>query len=134
MGGKSPSSTSTTQTTTTRDERIAATDNATIIKDAFQNLTDINITDGGSFDVAKNSVDQNTRLALAVMQGAQKAVDTTIDASGMVIDRLAEFASAREEADKTSSDTVGASKLLPWLVAGVGTIALAGALKRGVKP
>lgn len=121
MGGKSSSSSSSSQATNTYDQRIAATDNAVVLKDALNNLHDVNITDGGA-------IASNEKIALAVIQRAADAVSSTQDAAGMALDKFTEFLTKANE--KSTTDTTGAQKIMPWLTAGVAVIALSSALKK----
>lgn len=121
MGGSSKSSSSSSQTTTTRDERIAATDNAVVVKDAFQNLTDISFLDGGA-------IDANKAVTLAVLQGAASTVQGAYEAAGGALDKVTEFLTKANE--KTTTDTTGAQKLAPWLLMGVSVVAISMAIKK----
>lgn len=121
MGGKSSSSSSTAQTTTTRDERIAATDQAVVIKDAFQNLKDISLVDGGA-------ISANRDVTLAVLDGAQNAILGSFEAAGGALDKFQEFLTKANE--KSTTDTTGAQKLAPWLLVGVSVVAISMAIKR----
>lgn len=120
FGGSSKSSSSNTQITNTSDNRIAATDNALVFKDSFQHLTNLDITDGGA-------ISANERIALAAIESSNNSQSQ----SNNLLDRLAEFMThANETATKTTTDTTGAQKLMPWLVAGVAVVALSYALRR----
>lgn len=122
MGGSSKSSSSSSQDTTTRDERIAASDNAIVLKDALQNLQNVTMVDGGAFDFGEAAFDFGKAVALT-------AVDALSDNFQSTLDKSLEFAAKAQE--KTTSDTTGAQKLLPWLMAGVGVVAISSALKKG---
>ena len=112
---------STSQTTTTSDERIAATDNAVVIKDAFQNLKDISIIDGGAISANKD-------ITLAVLAGAKETVEGAYTAAGGALDKFTEFLTKANE--KSTTDTTGAQKLMPWAVVGVSVVALSYAMKK----
>ncbi|MEK7802103.1 MAG: hypothetical protein AAB276_06590 [Pseudomonadota bacterium] len=120
-GGKSSSSSDSSQTTTTRDERIAASDSAVVLKDALNNLTNITFTDAGSFELGKVALESNKAIAIA-------AIDTIGNDFSTSLDKTLQFLKTASE--KTTTDTTGAQKLMPWMMGGVAVIALSQALKR----
>lgn len=119
MGGKSSSKSSSTQSTTTRDERIAATDNAVVIKDAFQTVGNINVTDGGAIEAFE-------RLSSGIIEGAGKLIDKALVSNDASRDKALEFVSSKEE-DSNSSNF---QKALPWIAGTAAVIAIAGSIKK----
>lgn len=123
MGGKSKSQSSTSQSTTTRDERIAATDNATVIKDSLNSLSAItvNTLDAGA-------ISSNKDITLAVLANAKQSVNDAYEAGGAALDKFTEFLTKANE--KTTTETTGAAKLAPYLLIGVSVVALSMSLKK----
>ncbi len=124
MGGKSSSSSSSSTTTVQTDERIAATDQANVIKiDGSNNqLTDHEaIAKAG--ELALETINLAGQVAIASVTQNKATTDTLSETT----DRVLTFADeqARDEASRTLQD------YLPYLLAGVSVLALTGNLKLG---
>ncbi len=122
MGGKSSSSSSNQTTTIQTDERIAATDSATVTTlDGNNNI----LTDHGAIDKAGELTFEaiNTLGQIALQSLTQTS--SAVDVLGRSTDSAFEFVDDqnRDEENRTLETIV------PYLMAGVAVIALSGGLK-----
>lgn len=124
-GGSSKSSSSSSTSTTQIDERLAATDNATILD--VSNSSNISLLDGGAIEGAKevslNSINLLGQVTLEALKQGQQAVETVGAAGERVLSFVDE--QNRDEGQRTLSE------IMPYLVAGVSVLALTGAIKVG---
>lgn len=140
MGGKSSSSSSSSTTTTQVDQRIAATDNANVIKDVGGSITistaDPEILQAG-FNYAETLASQSLALA---DNGLDKSYEFAEKVSEFLKDQNTSFLNALsttqnkayEFVDKQGQDEQGRSInwLVPWLTAGAAIVAISQGFKK----
>jgi len=118
MGGKSSSSSSSNTSTTQIDERIAATDNATVYdigEDAEVSFSDFGAIEGAGL-VALQAIDALGAVALNAQGQGQAALDgLTANA-----DKTFEFVNQENQEENSTNF----QKAFPWLMGGVAVIAL----------
>lgn len=123
MGGKSSSKSSSSTTTTQIDERLAATDNASII-DIGSN-SDVVLTDQGAIDsagiLALETINQFGAITMQALSQGESAVDVLSQRDQSFLD----FADAQNRDDEQRT----LENIMPWLIGGVSVLALTGAIK-----
>ena len=117
MGGRSSSSSTSQNITTTSDERIAATDNAMVTRISGSNNT---LTDHGAVEAAGELTLEVINNLSHLAQQSLNQTKTAIDVLGESTDNAYQFINAETGNDQNQTLT----KVLPWLVAGVSVIAI----------
>lgn len=123
MGGSSSSSSSSKTTNNNSDERIAATDSATVTRVEGNDNT---VSDFGAIQAAGNLtlevINTLSEVALKTLTQTQTAVDVL----GQSTDTAYEFANYQTQNQQARS----LQDSLPWLVAGVSIIALTRGMRK----
>lgn len=126
MGGRSSSSSSSSSSTSTvqTDERIAATDNANVLKvDGSNNtFTDLDAVSKAG-ELALAALNSQGQIAMQALNQTQAAVDSL----GAGADKVFEFVDTQNRDEEQRTLT----QLTPWLLVGVSVLALTGSLKIG---
>ena len=126
MGGRSSSSSASTTTTIQTDERVAATDNASVrtlkIEGSNNPLTDLDAIDRAG-EAILATLESNAQVALSALGQNSQAIQTL----GEGAETLLNF---KQEAEQDKDERL-TTKLAPYLLAGVSVLALTGNLKLG---